>query len=150
MNTIIAILILVFGLFAIVYFHSRQIARSADQQLFIAGAVPNPLPDGLYKGSAAGYKGSWQGKKFDAANKSGINLFGDKEVYPFSMWVGAGLTDKNIDVLKIDYNIPSNPFWLRPVLDEVVQIQPGVLLGKLQLRLIPGLPLSILFFRLTK
>lgn len=124
--------------------------RHPDQSLFIAGKVPSPLPEGLYKGSAQGYQGSWQGKKFDSAQQKGINLFGGEEKYPFRVWVGPGVKDKNIDVLKIDYNIAGNPFWLRPILDEMVEVEPGKLLGKLQYRLIPGLPFTIIFFRLEK
>lgn len=140
--------LVIFVIFGLV--RSAMMSRRPDQALFVAGKVPNPLPEGLYKGTADGYQGSWQGKQFDPAQKSGINLFGGEEKYPFRTWVGAGIRDKNIDVLKIDYNVEGNPFWLRPILDEMVEVAPGKLLGKLQFRFIPGLPFTIVFFRLEK
>jgi hypothetical protein len=141
------------GLIVLGFLRSVTIVKSADQKLFMAGQVPQPMPNGLYNGDAS-IKGSWQGKEFDSANQKGINLFGtgDKQrrIYPFRTWVGKGLTDTSIDVLKIDYDLPTNPFWLRPILDEVVDIGGGVLLGKLQFRLIPNFPFTLIFFRLRK
>ncbi len=121
-----------------------------NQKLFLSGKVPDPNPNGFYKGSLDGPKTFWQGKKFDAASSTGINLIGSKEVYPFKTYVAKGLKDKNLDVLKIDYNIPENPFWIRLILDEIVQISPNNYLGKVHLKIIPGLPFTLGYFRLEK
>lgn len=138
---------LIFG-----FWRTRTAKGSSNQDDFLAGTAPTPIPDGLYAGSAEGYSGAWQGKKFDRASQTGINVFkaatGEREKYPFKMSVGKGISDTEEDVLQVDYDIDGNPFWLRPVLDEVVQIAPGVLLGKLQYRLIPRYPFTITFFRL--
>lgn len=122
-----------------------SILHSPNQKLFLSGKVPNPLPSGLYKGSV-NFKTSWQGKKFDASKSMGINLISGKEKYPFKTYVGKGLAD-NIDVLKIDYNIPQNPFWLRFILDEIVEISSGKYLGKVHINFF-GLPFSLGYFRL--
>lgn len=131
---------------------SWMLSRSDDQQIFASGILPAPLPDGFYAGTASP-RGQWKGKVFDRANAKGINIFGtrsgaEKEAYPFKTSVGKGLRDSEKDVLKIDYDLEGNPFWLRPALDEVVQVEPGILLGKLHYRLIPGFPFTLTFFRL--
>jgi len=38
-------------------------------------------------------------------------------------------------VLRINYNRPGNPFWLRPLNDELKRLQPGFYLGRGVLRL---------------
>ena len=123
------------------------------QKDFLKGTIPNPLPNGPYKGGVANLKVTWQGKSFDAKNNTGINKFkvGDKEVekYPFKTYVAKGLQD-NIDVIKIDYNIRQNPWWLRIVLDEIVKTGEDEFLGKVHMRLIPGLPFSLGYFTLKK
>jgi hypothetical protein len=121
----------------------------AKQKLFLSGRVPSPLPNGFYKGSV-GMKTSWQGKKFDAKLQKGINIINGREVYPFRTYVGKGLRDKDLDVLKIDYNIPKNPFWLRFILDEIVQTSPNHFLGKVHIKLLPGVHFTLGFFRLEK
>lgn len=123
-----------------------QVQNSPNQKLFISGKVPNPLPNGLYKGSVS-FKTSWQGKKFDATSSTGLNLIDDKEKYPFKTYTGKGLQDKNLDVLKIDYNIPQNPFWLKFILDEIVETSPGKYLGKVHINFF-GFPFSVGYFRL--
>ncbi len=126
-----------------------KVQNSPNQKLFLKGHIPSPLPDGLYKGSVGNIKTGWEGKKFDASSSSGINLISGKEQYPFKTYAGKGLAD-NIDVLKIDYNLPQNPFWLRFILDEIVEVEKGKFLGKVHLNLIPGLPFSLGYFRLEK
>ena len=149
MNIIIILTIIIFLLISFVLLRSWQIQNNPNQKLFLNGKIPNPKPDELYKGTV-NFKTSWQGKKFDASSSSGINLIDGKENYPFKTYVGKGVQDKNLDVYKIDYNIPTNAFWLRFILDEIVEISPNKFLGKVHLKLIPGLPFSLGFFRLEK
>ncbi len=118
-------------------------------QEFANGKVPSPLPNGFYKGSVS-FKTSWQGKKFNAKNSTGINLINDQEKYPFKTYIGKGIADRNLDVLKIDYNIPQNPWYLRFILDEIVETSPGHYLGKVHIKLFPSLGLTLGFFRLEK
>ena len=54
--------------------------------------------------------------------------------YPFRTHLGSGVIDRDRQVLKIDYNVPANPFRLiRRVLDELVEVAPGYYLGKAHL-----------------
>src|SRR3989344_7704126 len=105
------------------FFRTYQMEGSANQTAFLKGSVPNPLPDGFYAGSVSGPKVSWLGKKFNAGAQTGINVFenknGQAEKYPFKTYTGKGVRDKEIEVFKIDYDTPENPFWLRFILDEI-------------------------------
>jgi len=134
------------------FLRTWRMAHSDEQTAFAGGTYPSPAPDGLYKGRI-GRPVSWLGKKFNAASSTGINVFNDEgaqaERYPFKTSKGMGIHDSK-DVLRIDYNIAGNPFWVRPILDELVQTSPGNYLGKLELRIIPGYPFTLGFFRLTK
>ncbi len=131
------------------FWRSYTVNQSPDQQIFLKGTYPHPALDGPYKGSVKGWSGSWKGKQFTASG--GINVFDEhgKEVlkYPFHIYKAHGLTD-SIEVLKIDYATNQNPWWLRPILDELVQVEPGKYLGKMQARIIPGFPFTVTFFRL--
>jgi len=151
---LVIILVLVFLILAAVVIigiirtvHSQ---RSPAQAEFTAGKVPDPLPDGFYAGSVDGLKTSWRGKKFNASSQSGINLFGNEEQYPFKTYVSRGASDRGLQTLKIDYNVAGNALWLRPILDEMVETSPGHYLGKVQLRLLPGWPFTLGYFRLQK
>lgn len=127
--------------------------HSAQQKHFLAGKVPLESLDGFYKGTVRDSASVWQGKKFQGASNTGINVFKEGKMivdrYPFATSSGKGLADKNLAVIKIDYNLPDNPLWLRFVLDEVVEVSPGHLLGKLHVRLLPGFSLALGFFELS-
>lgn len=133
---------------------SWQMNQSSNQSEFVKHSAPSPSLDGFYKGTVAAPKNSWRGKEFSAQGQSGINLFEGKATttsqYPFKTHTGPGVTDPEVTVLKIDYNVPTNPWWVRPILDEVVEVSPGHYLGKLQLRIIPGFPFTMIFFNLDR
>ncbi|OGZ63813.1 MAG: hypothetical protein A3A98_00810 [Candidatus Staskawiczbacteria bacterium RIFCSPLOWO2_01_FULL_40_39] len=136
------------------FLRTWQMQQEPNNKAFLNGALPNPTPDGFYQGDV-GFNTSWLGKKFDAENSTGINVFKNKrgvqiEKYPFKTYAGRGLADQQLFVLKIDYNVTGNPFWLRPVLDEIVQIAPNEYLGKMHARIIPDFPFSFLYFQLKK
>ncbi len=100
----------------------------------------------------------WKGKAFDAASHTGINVFSRDSLAParllwpfyraythigpetyrafsFRTYVDSGLVDRDCSVLKIDYNLKENPaISVRRVLDELVQIDKGVFLGKAHIR----------------
>ena len=146
--------------FLVLCLHSWSIKKDPRNTIFLKGSVPNPKLDGVYRGIFLGYSSSWKGKKLNAIDSTGINMFaGHKsapdsndqvEKYPFKTYIGKGLVDKNLDVLKIDYNLLGNPFWLKWIVDEVVQIAPNEYLGKMHLNIIPGFPFSLLYFQLSK
>lgn len=134
---------------------TMQLQRTANQARFVAGTIPSPMPSGFYKGSVNGPHGSWLGKHFDSGRQTGINVFdtgGDTraEQYPFKSYTGQGVTDPEVFVMKIDYDMPTSPFWMRPILDEIVQIGPEHYLGKLQVRILPGFPFTLAFFELSR
>lgn len=139
----IAILLIIVG-----FIQTYRTNHSKYQEQFLAGTVPSPYPNGFQKGSADFYTSAWQGKTFDANSGTGINNFGTEKKYPFNTYVEKGLQDKNLDVFKIDYKNGKNPWWVSPVLDEIVEVAPGQFLGKIHYRLIPGYPFSIGYFRL--
>jgi hypothetical protein len=100
----------------------------------------------------------WLGKTFDAPASAGVNRFaasaripvhvlfpshepkpapeaGRFHAFPFRTAVGPGELDRAVRVLKIDYDFDANPsFIIRSILDEVVQIDEGLYLGKILFR----------------
>jgi hypothetical protein len=141
------------GLIVLGLLRTRRMDQDPRHALFRHGRPPSPLPDGPYRGAVRGYRGAWLGKAFDRAAGRGINLFDDWErprrAYPFWMTTGPGLREPDRDVLKIDYDLPGNPVWVRRVLDEVVEVAPGRLLGQVHLRLVPRVPFTVAYFELV-
>lgn len=132
-------------------------SNSSDlEKEFAKGTIPEPALSGLYKGSVdLPVKVTWRGKQFDAATTTGINVFEDNlgsttQKYPFRYGEAFAQREVGIKVIAIDYDLPENPFWMRPILDEIVQIAPGKYLGKLNLRIFPGYPFTLGFFKLEK
>ena len=105
-------------------------------KIFRAGQVPTGL-EGIYLGKV-NFSTNWQGKAFDATASGGINIFwenGESNRYiPFKTYSGYGLLDPETRVLKIDYDLSVNPWWVRMILDELVEVSPGNYLGKLILK----------------
>jgi hypothetical protein len=100
----------------------------------------------------------WLGKRFDAHSNAGVNvlarsalrpmkvfwpsykpvgIFVDRvEAFSFQTRIAPGQADPDLQVLKIDYDIDANPqFIIRRVLDELVQIDNDLFLGKVLFRL---------------
>jgi hypothetical protein len=101
----------------------------------------------------------WQGKIFDRERRTGVNSLVQApasrivlkaafpgyspergtaeriEAFPFRNRVARGELDRDVSVLKIDYDFEANPdFLIRRILDELVQIAPGRYLGKILFR----------------
>lgn len=151
----VPLIIIVIAVFILGFWRTWQIQHDDREIMFLKGTVPDPLPDGFYKGTVSDREFSWLGKKFDADKLKGINVFdnGSKlrnEKYPFIVYSGKGLLNKNLELLKINYNISENPWWIRLILDEIVQVAPNEYLGKAHIRIIPGFPFTITFFKLKK
>ena len=100
----------------------------------------------------------WCGKTFDASHEGGENIF-TQDSYPlarifnpfyrgfiadqpgtyrgftFRTYTASGLMDPDCTVLKIDYDLKENPaLTVRRVLDELVQIDDNLYLGKAHVR----------------
>ena len=133
---------------ALLSFHSQSDAelRSAISRHGPAGAVLAP--------AAA----IWLGKRFDADHESGANVFSSRvhtlgrvltpaayrvswpedtrsyRALAFATSVGPGALDPGVEVLRIDYDLPANAPPFRRILDELVEVEPGVYLGQALLR----------------
>lgn len=135
-------------------FRTFQIQSAPEQKIFLAGDIPQTRPDGDYKGSIKNMKTGWQGKSFDVKTASGSNRFKENgktvNKYPFRTYTSGGIQDKNKKVVKIDYNISGNPWWLRLILDEVVETKPNNYLGKVHVRIFPGAAFTLGYFELKQ
>lgn len=99
-------------------------------------AVPSlkgrPIVD-MLKHFAADGPMPWQGKTFTSHGDrggEGINrVFGNRaNWYRFRTFVGPSRIG-NFDAVQLDYDIEGNPFFVRPVKDEVREVAPGLWLG---------------------
>lgn len=150
--------------------------RSHWQAEFVAGKLPDSLPDGFYEGTAhllGGRPVPWLGKFFEPAHHQGFNIFtpagaillklvtpfykgfrenteGNTDAYYFKTSASAGFRDTQIDTFKLDYNSPGNPFLIRIILDEIVETAPNEFLGKVHMKVFPGYYSTIGFFGLRK
>ena len=153
---------------------NRLQGLAALNDLFRAGTVPEPHPNGPYAGELIALDLApgltqffqwltnqwlpWRGKTFDPARQRGDNIF-TKDSYllarifnplyrgfagdgaktyrgfAFRTYTAPGLFDKDRTVLKIDYNLTENPaLTVRRVLDELVQLDEDLYLGKAHVR----------------
>ena len=150
------------------------VERSPYHELFLHGSAPGSL-DGFHPGMAhvlLDKQTPWLGKQFDQQRQLGFNVFtpfgarilkiasplyrkfsvneaGNTRAYYFKTWIGKGKKDKQLDVLKLDYDMPENPLFIRVILDEVVEIAPQKYLGKIHIKLLPGFFVTIGYFGLT-
>lgn len=116
----------------------------------------------------------WKGKVFSATHSSGDNIFtsdsyalahiflplyrGYKDknaetyrAFNFRTYFAPGLTDPDREVLKLDYDIAGNPVLsVRRVLDELVQVDTTMYLGKAHLQWWWGTWQLVAYFSLTK
>jgi hypothetical protein len=101
----------------------------------------------------------WLGKTFDAGASTGDNVFTDNawskaaekigwpeyrvqndeepgivRVFPFRTFAGLGIEDPDLEVLKIHYADMPNPLPVRRLVDEVVELPGGYILGKAHMR----------------
>ncbi len=147
-------IIIVFLLFATL--RTYQLEHSEQQKAFVTGKIPNPPPNGFYQGSVMKPFGMiWLGKTFNNADHTGTNRLEFTRgiitnELPFRTYITKGLRDKTTNVLAIDYNLPQNAFFIRPLVDEIVEIEPGHYLGKLHVRIFPGYPFTLAYFELKK
>ncbi len=150
--------------------------KSHWQEKFAGGTLPQPPPDGFYNGSAyllGNRPVPWLGKSFEMANSKGFNIFtpqgasllkimtpfyklfrknadGNTDAYYFATSTGPGFKDKGVNIFKLDYDSPENPFLIRIILDEIVEVAPQEFLGKVHIKVFPGYYATIGFFGLRK
>jgi hypothetical protein len=155
---------------------SYFVSKSRRQTEFENGTIPVDPPDGFYKG-AAYLLGSrpvpWLGKSFEKENNLGFNVFtpkgasilkmmtpfykyfrknsdGNTDAYYFKTSTGPGFKDNSIETFKLDYNSSENPFLIRIILDEIVEVAPKEFLGKVHLKVFPGFYATIGYFGLKQ
>lgn len=150
--------------------------KSHRQSKFLNGQLPDPPPDGFYRGSAyllGNRPVPWLGKSFERDNSKGFNIFtprgasllkvmtpfyklfrenrdGNTDAYYFATSTGKGFKDTAIETFKLDYDAPENPFLIRIILDEIVQTAPDEYLGKVHMKVFPGFFATIGYFGLNK
>lgn len=151
------------------------VQKSDYQKMFLSGKTPRQ-PDGFYQGAAHvlfDKRTPWLGKSFDSANNSGFNVFtpfgarllktftplykhfslnpqGNTNAYFFKTRAETALKDAPLEVVKLDYDSAENPFLIRIILDEIVEIAPEQYLGKIHLKVLPGFYSTIGYFGLKK
>ena len=101
----------------------------------------------------------WLGKTFEASSETGDNVFVDNawskatgklgwpeyrvpgddlpdtvQVFPFRTFPGRGIEDPDVEVLKLDYANSPNPLPVRRIVDEIVELPGGYILGKAHMR----------------
>ncbi len=152
---------------------ARERALGDLDALFVSGRAPGPAPDGFLPGELlttsigpaadtavrriASVWMPWQGKSFEAADSTGVNILTPNargplrmlwpsyepesedpeslKVLSFNTRVAPGEVDPTVHVLKIDYDHTGNPdFVIRKILDELVQVDEGFYLGKILYR----------------
>lgn len=155
---------------------SFLVGKSAYHKQFIAGKIPENAPDGFYKGTAHilfDKQTPWLGKSFDRSNRLGFNIFtpvgakilkitapfykrysvneeGNTLAFYFQTRTEPGIKDKDLDVIKLDYDSTENPFRIRLILDEIVETAPQEYIGKIHLKVFPGFFCTIGYFSLRK
>ena len=116
----------------------------------------------------------WLGKTFNASQQRGDNIFtrdsyllarlfnpfyrgfindelGTYRGFAFRTYIAPGLMDTDRTVLKIDYDLKDNPaLTVRRILDELVQIDEDLYLGKAHVRWWWGGWQTVAYFTLTR
>lgn len=116
----------------------------------------------------------WHGKIFDAGSEKGDNIFDNQanswfkilmpfyhgqcpdsastfRAFIFRTYVAPALFEPNVQVLKIDYDLPDNPASsIRRVLDELVELADGYYLGRAYIHWWWGTWQRVVYFSLRK
>jgi hypothetical protein len=94
----------------------------------------------------------WLGKSFCPLGEDsgrGINRVGSDrfKLFSFNTFVGRSRAG-DFDAVQLDYDLPENPFFIRPIKDEIREVRRGLYLGQAYLAL-PSDTHLILYFGLT-
>ncbi|MDD5711423.1 MAG: hypothetical protein PHY31_01545 [Smithellaceae bacterium] len=80
----------------------------------------------------------------------GYNEFlGSLRVGDFRIEVGPSVLGDGENILRINYNRPGNPFWLRPLNDELKRIREGYYLGR-GVYALGGRAFKVMYFSLER
>ena len=110
----------------------------------------------LLAGAVRAFAGSdvfpWRGKSFTpqtADRGEGINrVISDRwKLYRFETFVGPSRAG-NFEAVQLDYDLSSNPFFIRAIKDEIRELRPGLWLGQAWLKTKASERL-VLYFGLT-
>ena len=76
----------------------------------------------------------WRGKSFaakDADHGTGVNrVISDRmSLFEFETFVGPSRAGA-FEAVQLDYDLPSNPFFIRAIKDEIRELRPGLWLGQ--------------------
>ncbi len=136
---------------------SARVPRLGDLQGALRGRMLAVL--GLPEALAApvrAFAGSrlfpWRGKSFaprDAEHGEGVNrVISDRmQLFRFATAIGPSRAGA-FDALQLDYDQPSNPFFIRAIKDEIRELRPGLWLGQAW-AVVRGTPRLVLYFGLT-
>ena len=94
----------------------------------------------------------WRGKSFtprDADHGDGVNrVVSDRfELFRFTTFVGPSRAGA-FDAVQLDYDHPTNPFFIRAIKDEIRELRPGLWLGQAWAE-VGGKARLVLYFGLT-
>ena len=95
----------------------------------------------------------WRGKTFtpkDSLRGDGINrvIRDGWRLYRFETFIGRSRAG-DFDALQLDYDNADNPFFIRPIKDEMRELSPGLWLGQAYVAL-PSAPRLVLWFALAR
>jgi hypothetical protein len=95
----------------------------------------------------------WRGKSFTphgAARGEGINrvVLDRFHLYRFETFIGPSRAG-DFDALQLDYDLPENPFFIRPIKDEMRELSKGLYLGQAYIQIGGAPPTLGLYFGLS-
>ncbi len=111
-------------------------------------------PASVVRTLAASSNFPWRGKSFahtsDAAGGGDNRVVADRfHLFKFDTFVGPSRAG-NFDAVQLDYDKPSNPFFIRAIKDEVRELRPGLWLGQAYLVVGKSQPRLVLYFGLEQ
>lgn len=132
------------------------IAGAPRGSVLAAMALDRGIPARMRSAIVSSSLFPWAGKTFDTVNErhgkgiNRINLLGRAAPtwFPFE----TVFADSAIDgkpCIKLDYDLPQNPFFIRAIVDELREAAPGLLFGPAQIRIGQRAPLPVLYFALA-
>jgi hypothetical protein len=117
----------------------------------LATTVLRGWPAKLARAWASSNAFVWRGKSFAprADAGEGINRVIDDRLrlFRFETYIGPSRAGA-FDALQLDYDLPSNPFFIRAIKDELRELRPGLWLGQAYLQA-RGRETLVLYFGLT-